>query len=156
MIERLIGNEQVKEFLRRMIAAGRLPGALLFAGPDGVGKRQFALEVARSILCEHTEVFGSCGECSVCKRIGKFVFPTSEKKDDYERVFIGEHADVGQVIAFKRNILVEAIRALEREANFRPYEGKSRFFIIDDADKMNVQAANALLKTLEEPPPTTH
>jgi len=157
MSEKLIGNTQIKEFLRRMLAAGRLPGSLLFAGPEGVGKKQFALEIARSILCSSSgDGLGGCGQCSVCKRAGKFVFPTSEKKEDFERVFIGGHADVGQVIAFKRNILVESIRALEREANFRPYEGKARFFIVDDADKMNVQAANALLKTLEEPPPTTY
>jgi DNA polymerase III subunit delta' len=156
MSEKLIGNTQIKEFLGRIFASGRLPGALLFTGPEGVGKKQFALEIARSVLCAETETFGACGQCSVCKRVSKFVFPTSDKKDDYERVFISEHTDVGQVIAFRRNILVDAIRALEREANFRPYEGKARFFIIDDADKMNVQAANALLKTLEEPPPTTH
>jgi DNA polymerase-3 subunit delta' len=156
MSEQLIGNTGIKEFLGRMLAAGRLPGALLFAGPEGVGKKQFALELARSILCGDPAIFGGCGECGICKRIGKFVFPTSEKKEDYCRVFISDHADVGQVIAFKRNILVESIRELEREANFRPYEGKARFFIVDDADKMNLAAANALLKTLEEPPPTTH
>ncbi|HEV7644383.1 MAG TPA: DNA polymerase III subunit delta' [Pyrinomonadaceae bacterium] len=156
MPDRLIGNTEIKEFLGRIFASGRLPGALLFSGPEGVGKKQFALEIARSVLCAETETFGACGQCSVCKRAIKFVFPTSDKKDDYERIFISEHADVGQVIAFRRNILVDAIRALEREANFRPYEGKARFFIVDDADKMNVQAANALLKTLEEPPPTTH
>jgi DNA polymerase III subunit delta' len=152
----LIGNNQAKEFLFRMLEAGRLPGAMLFAGPEGIGKKQFALEVAKSVLCENTEIFGSCGRCSVCQRVDRFTFPTSEKKDDYEKVFIGDHADVGQVVPFRRTILVDAIRDLEREANFRPYEGKARFFIVDDADKMNPAASNALLKTLEEPPPTTH
>jgi DNA polymerase-3 subunit delta' len=156
MPEQLIGNTQIKEFLSRILSAGRLPGALLFAGPEGVGKKLFALEIARSVLCKNPGAFGGCGACGICKRIGKFVFPTSEKKEDYHRVFISDHADVGQVIAFRRNISVEAIRELEREANFRPYEGKSRFFIIDDAEKMNLSAANALLKTLEEPAPTTH
>lgn len=156
MTSTLIGNKQAKEFLTRMMTAGRLPGAMLFAGPEGVGKKQYALEAAKSVLCEHTEVFGSCGECSVCRRADKFVFPTSEKKEDHEKVFFSDHADVGQVIPFRRNILVDAIRDLEREANFRPYEGSARFFIVDDADKMNPAASNALLKTLEEPPPTTH
>lgn len=156
MTANLIGNELAKDFLRRIIAAGRLPGAFLFAGPDGVGKKQFALQVAKSFLCEKSTALKSCGECRVCRRADKFTFPTSEKKEDYEKVFISEYADVGQVIPFKRSILVNAIRELEREANFRPYEGKARFFIIDDADKMNPQAANALLKTLEEPPETTY
>ncbi len=156
MPAKLIGNNQVKEFLARILAARRLPGAMLFAGPDGVGKKQFALEIAKSILCRDADGFGGCGECGICDRAGKFVFPASEKKDDHEKIFFSAHADVGQVIPFGRNILVGAIRELEREANFRPYEGKSRFFIIDDADKMNPGAANALLKTLEEPPATTH
>jgi DNA polymerase III subunit delta' len=152
----LIGNAGAKEFLRRIIAAGRLPGALLFAGPEGVGKKQFALEIAKSILCAGAESFGSCGECSICRRAAKFVLPRSEKRDEYDKVIFSEHADVGLIIPFGRNIGVGAIRELEREANFRPYEGKARFFIIDDADKMNLSAANALLKTLEEPPVTTH
>ena len=156
MSERLIGNAQLKEFIRRIMTAQRLPGSLLFAGPGGVGKKQFALEIAKSFLCAETKVFGSCNECSICKRAVQFTFPRSEKRDDYDRVFFSGHADVGQVIPFGRNIGVGAIRELEREANFRPYEGQARFFIIDDADKMNLSAANALLKTLEEPPSTTH
>lgn len=156
MSERLIGNAQLKEFIRRIMTAQRLPGALLFAGPGGVGKKQFALEIAKSFLCAGTKVFGSCNECGICKRAAQFTFPRSEKRDDYDRVFFSGHADVGQVIPFGRSIGVGAIRELEREANFRPYEGQARFFIIDDADKMNLSAANALLKTLEEPPFTTH
>lgn len=156
MPEALIGNAGIKEFLRRIITAGRLPGALLFAGPDGVGKKQFALEIAKSILCAESQSFGSCGECAICRRAGRFVLPRSEKRDEYDKVIFSEHADVGLIIPFGRNIGVGAIRELEREANFRPYEGKSRFFVIDDADKMNLSAANALLKTLEEPPVTTH
>jgi DNA polymerase-3 subunit delta' len=156
MPAKLIGNNQVKEFLARILAARRLPGAMLFAGPDGVGKKQFALEIAKSILCRAADGFGGCGECGICGRAGRFVLPASEKKDDHEKIFFSDHADVGQVIPFGRNILVNAIRELEREANFRPYEGTARFFIIDDADKMNPGAANALLKTLEEPPATTH
>ena len=60
------------------------------------------------------------------------------------------------VVPLKKNMYVDAIRDLEREANFHPYEATARFFIIDDADKMNDSASNALLKTLEEPPATSH
>jgi DNA polymerase-3 subunit delta' len=156
MPQDLIGNSHAKEFLQRILTAGRLPGAFLFAGPDGVGKKQFALEIARSVLCKALDGLGGCGKCSICLRIGTFVFPTSDKKEDYHRVFFGGHADVGMTVPFKRSILVDSIRALEREANFRPYEGTARFFLINDADKMNPDASNALLKTLEEPAPTTH
>src|SRR5207237_9712481 len=67
-----------------------------------------------------------------------------------------EHGDVAMVRPFKQIIRVKPMRELEREANFRPFEGAARVFIVEDADTMNDQAANALLKTLEEPPPTSH
>lgn len=142
--------------LLRLVARDRVPSALLFDGPEGVGKRQFALELARSLVCIAAHDCEGCGECSACTRVGVFSLPTSEKGDDYERVFLSQHPDVGIVIPYKRNLRVDAIRDLEREAYFRPYEAKARVFIVDDADKMNDAASNALLKTLEEPPSTSH
>lgn len=156
MFSHLIGNEEVKGRLSRLLANGRLPNALLFAGPEGVGKKLFAIEVARSFVCTNSVEDGACRECSACKRVSIFNTPTSDKGDDYDHVFFSEHADVGLVIPFKRNLRVGAIRALETQANFRPYEAHARVFIVDDADKMNDAAANALLKTLEEPPETTY
>ena len=156
MFSKLVGNEQVKHTLRRLIDADRVPNSLLFAGDEGVGKRQFALDLAKTFVCVKPTGKEACDACAACKRTGVFSLPTSEKGDDYERVFFSEHSDVGMVIPFKRNVRVDAIRDLEREANFRPYEGRARIFIVDDADKMNDAAANALLKTLEEPAPTSH
>jgi DNA polymerase-3 subunit delta' len=155
-MQRLIGNESARERLLRLVMSRRVPNALLFAGPEGVGKKQFALELARSFVCTNPNDNGGCAECSACKRTTVFSFPTSEKGDDYDRVFLSQHPDVGVVIPYKRNLRVGAIRDLEREANFQPYEGAARIFIVDDADKMNDTASNALLKTLEEPPPTSH
>lgn len=138
-----------------MITGGRIPHGLLFAGPEGVGKREFALELARAMTCRSASDGEACGECPICRRIGVFELPTSEKGEDYDRVFLSDHPDVGIAIPFKRNLRVGAIRELEREANFRPYESELRVFIVNDADKMNDSASNALLKTLEEPPSTT-
>ena len=152
MFSKLIGNEGVKENLRRLVAAGRVPHGLLFAGPEGVGKKEFALELARGLICKN----GGCEDCPVCDRIGVFNFPNPDDKDEHKKVILSGHPDAGMVISYKRNILVDAIRDLEREANFRPFEGGKRVFIIDDAEKMNDSAANALLKTLEEPPSTTN
>jgi DNA polymerase-3 subunit delta' len=125
---------------------------MLFCGPDGVGKRQFAVELARTLVCTSPTSGSSCGQCSPCRRAGTFNLPDSDKKDGFERVIFGEHADIGIVVPYNRTILVEAVRDLEREANFRPFESAGRFFIVDQAEKMNDNAANALLKTLEEPP----
>ena len=156
MFDKLIGNNQIKAVLRRLLIQKRVPNALLFAGADGVGKKQFALELAKSFVCLNPKSSEACDACSNCRRADKFTFPKADDRDAFKRVIFSEHSDVGLVIPYNKNILVDAIRELETEANFRPYEATARFFIIDDADKMNDAASNALLKTLEEPPAATH
>ena len=156
MLNQLIGNQSVKDAIGRYLSTARIPNSLLFAGPDGIGKKQFALELAKAIVCPHHLNGEPCGQCPACQRTGEFAFPSSDERDAHEKVIFSDHADVGQVIPYGRNILVDAIRDLEREANFRPYEARARVFIIDDAHRMNASASNALLKTLEEPPPTSH
>lgn len=131
---------------------------MLFAGPEGVGKRQFALEIAKSLLCAEPENGEPCGVCATCRRIAASDIPpvTDKNKDEFKTVFFTHHGDVATIVPYKNFILVDAIRDLEKEANFRPFEGNARFFVIDNADRMNDQAANALLKTLEEPPLTSY
>jgi DNA polymerase-3 subunit delta' len=155
-MNKLVGNKEVSETLRRFVATGRVPNALLFTGPEGVGKRQFAIELARRLVCTAPTGSDACGQCTACKRAGEFAIPVFEKGDESKQVFFSQHPDVGIVLPFRRNLLIGAIRELERESHFRPYEASARIFIVDDADKMNDNASNALLKTLEEPAPTTH
>ena len=158
MFSKLVGNEHIKHTLRHLLANGRVPNAMLFAGDDGIGKQQFALELARAFICAEPTDGEACGVCAGCGRVDTFAIPepNDKNKDDFKKVFFGEHLDVGKVVTYKRTIFVDAIRDLERNANFRPYEAKARFFIIDEADKMNDESSNALLKTLEEPPSTSH
>lgn len=156
MLEKLIGNDPVKTILRRFLRETRVPNALLFAGPEGVGKKHFAFELAKAVVCRDPRDHEACGECASCRRIDVIEFPKSDERDDHKAVIFTEHPDVGMVIPYNRNILVDAVRNLETEANFRPFEAVSRIFIVDDADKMNESASNALLKTLEEPPVTSH
>ena len=157
MFDHLIGNQAVKDVIGRFISNGRVPNSLLFAGPEGVGKKQFALQLARSIVCHEPQKGDACGECLACRRVSEFKFPGADAKgEDYDFVFFSEHPDVGMVVPFNRTLRVGSIRALETEANFRPYEASARIFIIDEAHKMNAASSNALLKTLEEPPATSH
>jgi DNA polymerase-3 subunit delta' len=156
MFDKLIGNNPVKAILRRLLAQKRVPNAMLFAGASGVGKKLFALELAKAFVCLNPKNSEACGLCSNCRRADNFTFPKADNRDAFKRVIFSEHSDIGLVIPYNKNILVDAIRELETEANFRPYEAAARFFIIDDADKMNDSASNALLKTLEEPPATSH
>jgi DNA polymerase-3 subunit delta' len=157
MFSRLIGNDEVKDALRRLLAGGRVPGSLLFTGEAGIGKKLFALELAKVLNCRNRAGLEACDECSSCKRISKSTFPPfGNPDDDKERMIWSEHADVAMVRPYKQIIRVKPMRELEREANFRPFEGAARVFIVEDAEYMNDQAANALLKILEEPPSTSH
>ena len=137
MFATLVGNERNKEILRRLLKNDRLAATLIFAGPDGVGKRQFALTLAKAANCARARdgVFDSCDECPACKRVDA-----------------GSHGDVRTIRPDGTYIKVAQARELSAEIQFRPFEGRHRFFIIDEADKLREEAANALLKTLEEPP----
>lgn len=156
MFDKIIGNDHIKEIFGRLIKTERVPHSLLFTGKDGIGKKQFALEIAKSFVCQDLKQFQACDECKNCRRASKFEIPKFDDKDAHLKVISSEHSDIGLVIPYRNNILVDAIRDLEKEANFLPYEAKARIFLIDDADKMNDSATNALLKTLEEPSDTTY
>jgi DNA polymerase III subunit delta' len=156
MFDTLVGNERAKETLRRMLAQGRVPGALLFAGEEGLGKKLFALELARALNCRTPRGVEACGVCPACGRVGRIQYPPADDRDEHKKVAWSEHPDVGLVVPYNRNILVGAVRDLERESNFRPVEGSARVFLVENAESMNESASNALLKTLEEPPPTSH
>ena len=156
MLDQVVGNDRVKNLLRGMLEARRIPGAMLFTGEEGVGKKLFALELAKALNCRTPRGAEGCGSCPSCKRISKFNYPQSSESDDWKGIIWTDHPDVGMVVAPKRVLQVDQMRAIEREANFRPYEGKARVFLIEDADKLNDQSANALLKVLEEPPHTSH
>ena len=157
MFSNLIGNDEATETLRRLLSSGRVPGSLLFTGEQGIGKKLFALELAKALNCRNRVGVEACDECSSCRRISRSTFPPFGSDDDNrERMIWSEHADVAMARPFKNIIRVKVMRELEREANFRPFEGAARVFIVEDADSMNDQAASALLKTLEEPAPTSH
>lgn len=134
----LVGNEHVRAALLRAIARDRLPHALLFAGPEGVGKRTFALELARAVTC-HAPVDGdACGACQSCTLAAS-----------------NEHPDIRLVEPDGTFIKIAQMRDLAREAQYQPFDGRRRVMVVDEAHKVREEAANAILKTLEEPPPTT-
>jgi DNA polymerase-3 subunit delta' len=126
----IIGHDRQKEILRRALAAGRIPHAYLFEGPEGVGKRLVALALARAIFCRD----GGCGDCPACRKV------------DHHN-----HPDLHLVEPDGSFIRIEQVRDLQREFAFRPLEASRKICLIDGADRLNPAAANALLKTLEEP-----
>jgi DNA polymerase-3 subunit delta' len=135
----ITGHRPLLELLSRAIAAGTLPPSLLFAGPDGVGKRLTAVALAQALNCERRVAFDACGECAACSRIAR-----------------GVHADVlivepGETGAIK----IEQVREVVDRTGYRPFEGRRRVVIIDGADALGLPAQDAILKTLEEPPSAT-
>lgn len=157
MFNKLVGNNDIKTIFQRLLRSQRLPNSLLLTGKNGIGKKLFALELAKAFVCHTPKDSEACDNCPACLRADKFNIPiNADKNDEFKKIFFSEHPDIGIVTAHKNSIFIDAIRTIENESNFRPYEAKARFFIIDNADKMGDGAANALLKTLEEPSATSH
>jgi DNA polymerase-3 subunit delta' len=157
MFDRLTGNERAKGVLRRMLRQGRVPGALLLAGEDSTGKFQFAVELAKALNCLQPKGAEACDRCSACLRIPRFAPPpASDDKERGKHIAWSAHQDVGALRLERSVITVDQAREVERESNYRPREGRARVFIVEDAERMNEQASNALLKTLEEVAPTSH
>ena len=130
----VVGHERVLDFLRRSIEVNALPHSLLFVGPRHVGKTTLALNLAQALNCPNPDA--PCGECSTCNRIKKGVFP-----------------DTRLIEPRNREISIEQIREIQHEASLKPFEGRFRVFIISEAESLSPEAANSLLKILEEPPP---
>ena len=136
------GHRHLLELLAGAARRGTLPPSLIFAGPYGVGKRMAAVALAQALNCARTVSFGdlggadACGVCASCIRIAR-----------------GTHADVLLIEPGETgSIKVDQVRdAIERSA-YRPFEGRRRIVVIEEADAMQAEAQNALLKTLEEPP----
>ena len=144
----VVGHVRLIDLLSRSVAGGSLPPSLLFAGPAGIGKHLAALAVAQALNCTNTtkgsglRAEGSvdaCGECAACSRIARGVHP--------DVLFVSPN-DNG-------NIRLEQVLEVIDRAQYRPFEGRRRVVIINDADALVAHAQNALLKTLEEPTPSS-
>ena len=136
----IIGQKNQLEVLRQALANNRLHHAYLFTGPEGVGKRTIALALAMALHC--TEKNGDfCGRCAECARI--------KGRNHPDVRVIGRLAD-------KKEISIQQIREMEKEMRFRSFSGGRKMAIVDPASLLNPASQNALLKTLEEPPPDSH
>jgi len=167
--DNVLGHEGARAILARALEQGRFPPALLLIGPEGIGKRTLALAAARARVCEKGS---GCGECSICRRIDGALATLQDARDrarnsrDDAAMNHRLHPDVILVEPWtttkegtgkaKPDIKVSQVNELVEETFSRPFEAKARVFVIDDAHAMNIASANKLLKSLEEPPPTTH
>jgi DNA polymerase-3 subunit delta' len=137
----IAGHTRLLSLLSRVIARDSMPPAVLLAGPAGVGKRLTAIAIAQAVNCQQPHSSpdlerDACGECAACRRIARGVHPD---------VILVQPGDSG-------SIKVEQVRDVVDRSQYRPFEGRRRVVIIDEADAAGADAQSALLKTLEEPP----
>jgi len=134
----VIGNTGVKKILHRALKQKKLPNSLLFAGHAGIGKKETALVVAKALNCLK-KTSDACEECAHCRAINNGNFP-----------------DVMVISPVKEVLKIDQMRLLKDTAYLKPMAGSKRIFIVAEAEKMNDEASNSLLKVLEEPPPFSH
>lgn len=132
----IIGHEKIIEYFQNAIASDKVSHACILNGPDQSGKRMLAEAFAAALLCEKRGV-NACGECRSCKQ--------AENNNQPDIIYVTHEKP--------NTIGVDDIRKqLNEDMALKPYAGKYKIYIVDEAEKMNVQAQNALLKTIEEPP----
>jgi DNA polymerase-3 subunit delta' len=132
----IVGHRHLLDLVAAAAVRSSLPPSVIFAGPEGVGKRAAALALAQFVNCPTPQGSDACGTCASCTRIARLV---------HADVLVVEPGDTGV-------IKVDQVRDVVERTGYRPFEGRRRVVIIDDADAMLSEAQNALLKTLEEPP----
>ena len=137
--EDIKGQDRPVRILKEEIERDRIFSGYLFVGPDGVGKKKTAINFAKAINCQDKKNT-PCGTCPSCKKIDSGAHPD---------VFLIEPGGASFSIGIDR------VRSVIAKTNLKPYEARKKVFIINDAHSMKAQAANAFLKTLEEPPADT-
>ncbi len=133
---KLSGQQRAKTILGRSLASGRIAHAYLFRGPDGVGKKLFGTAMAKALNCKVDGPSGACCSCVSCRKFDS-----------------GNHPDFVVESPEKKTIKIERVRQLCKSLSYPPYESERRIVVIEDVHAMRPEAANSLLKTLEEPPP---
>ena len=157
----VLGHDQARRLLGQALADGRLPGALLLTGAEGIGKKTLALEVARTALCA-AEGAPGCG-CTHCRRVFRSLEQLGEWREKARQATreptglnFRLHPDLILAEPWPTGLKIEQVRDLVAEVMSPPFEARTRVVVMDDAHRLTEQAANALLKSLEEPPATSH
>jgi DNA polymerase III subunit delta' len=148
--QNIIGHDEIVERFRRAIQNGRLASTFLFVGPEGIGKRSFAVRLAQALLCEtrDSKLLDPCGHCPACRQVLAGTHP------DFLTVRLPAGKSFIPLGLLKGDEPDYPVReSLLSSLAMRPFYGGRKVAIIDDADFLNVEGANCLLKTLEEPPP---
>ncbi|GBD19171.1 DNA polymerase III subunit tau [bacterium HR27] len=137
----VLGHDRVVRILARALQTGQVHHAYLFVGPSGIGRTTLAYALASALLCEAPLPERPCGHCRACERVARRVHP------DVTRIALEQEREEAKLIS------IDQIREFRASLSLHPLEGAWRIAIVDDAQHLSRDAADALLKTLEEPPP---
>jgi DNA polymerase-3 subunit delta' len=147
-IKDIIGQHKAVAVLTGMIRRQRLSSTYLFCGETGIGKKTTALQLAKALNC----LDSAAGKTLLGETREPVAVDACDACDACRKIAAGTHPDVMLVAPEERQIRIEEIRMIDEALSFKPSEGRNKVVIVDDADTMNIPAANAFLKTLEEPP----
>ncbi len=145
------GQDKPTQILKEYIKHSRLTGSYLFVGEEGIGKKLFAKTLAKAVNCEGG-VVDSCDKCASCLKIEKGRHPDVHIIGGPDSPGVNLEHSQAMGIEDSDSIKIEYIRQLQKDINLKPYEGRKKVFIIDNAHNLTAEAGNALLKILEEPP----
>lgn len=155
----ILGQPAAVQTLRRALAAGRIHHAYRFEGPAGVGKKRTAIAFAQSLLCTSASSGEGCGECPACKRAATVAAEAPEVPLHPDFVWVRRGLYPPPFLSSKEatGISVEQVRKVVLgRTGYGAHEGRALVIFIEDAEELTTSAANALLKTLEEPGPKVH
>lgn len=144
----IIGHDNAVDQLARAVQSGRVNHAYLFTGPAGVGRRTMARTFAQALVCQAERASRPCGQCQVCRRVQDGVFSDVTTVSLETQLAASERRDSRNTV-----ISIETIRELRSSVSLRPMESDWRVAIVEDVERVSRDAYDALLKTLEEPPP---
>lgn len=148
----IIGQKRAVEMLLGIIQRQRIANSYLFCGESGIGKKTAAINFAKALNCQKTPSSRSGEPSGAAELQTPNLFDACDECDSCQKIDAGTHPDFLLVLPEERLIRIEEIRLIDDALSFKPFEGRNKIVIVDDADTMNINAANAFLKTLEEPP----